>query len=374
VYLGSSDCWGFEFSCSLDEFSRDQQVSNGKLRVGIVGVGGIGFDQHLPGWAKVPFVEVAAVADLSDEALQRACTRFAIPRRFKDWQDLATLDDLDIVDICTPNTTHTPIALAALKNRKHVLCEKPLAATAVDVQSLLETAQQTGRLLMTAQHYRFEPASQQLKALIDGGLLGDIYYARAQWLRRRLVPTRTTFIEQRLSGGGAAFDIGVHILDLAYWFMGAPEPVSVSAFVDAKLAHRPDLTGGWGDWDRTRFDVEDFTAGFVRFATGATLTLEASWLAFQPERETIRLQCYGTRGGLVWPEGVIVGETNRAPWSLRLDDVPKVAPHHEEILQFALAVRDGLPSPVPVNETLGVIRILEAFYRSGQLKREVPVE
>jgi predicted dehydrogenase len=350
------------------------RLRNEKLRIGIVGIGGIGFDQHLPGWTKVPFVEVAAAADLSEAALERARERFAVPRRFKDWQDLVTLADLDIVDICTPNRTHTPIALAALKNGKHVLCEKPLATTAAEVRTLRETAQQTGRLLMTAQHYRFEPASRQLKALIDDGLLGEIYYARAQWLRRRLVPPRATFIEQRLSGGGAVFDIGVHILDLAYWFMGAPEPVSVSALVDTKLAHRPDLTGSWGDWDRARFDVEDFTAGFVRFATGATLTLESSWLAFQPERELIRLQCYGTRGGLVWPDGVAVGETNRVPWSLRLDDVPKIAPHHEEILQFAQAVREGLPSPVPVDETLNVTRILEAFYRSGQMKREVPVE
>jgi predicted dehydrogenase len=146
------------------------------------------------------------------------------------------------------------------------------------------------------------------------------------------------------------------------------------ALVDMKLADRPDLSGAWGDWDHRSIDVDDFAAGFVRFANGAALTVEVSWLAFQPEREFTRLQCYGSRGGGVWPDGVIVGETNRVPWDLRLPEVPRTSPHHEEIYQFARAVRDGLPSPIPVEDSLNVIRILEAFYQSSKAGKEVAVE
>jgi predicted dehydrogenase len=348
-------------------------MRNDKLRVGIVGVGGIGRDQHLPGWARVPFAEVVAAADGSGEALARAAG--ALPpscrHRFRDWRDLVALDDLDVVDVCTPNRTHAPVALAALRAGKHVLCEKPLATTADEVRALAGAAGESGRVLMAAQHLRFEPVSRQLKALVDGGMLGDVYYARAQWLRRRWVPARPTFTERRLSGGGPALDIGVHVLDLAYWLLGAPEPVSVSAVVGTNLAHRPDLTGGWGDWDRERFDVEDFAAAFVRFAGGAALTLETSWLAFQPERETVRIQCLGTRGGAVWPDGVLAGETNRVPWDLRPSETPKESAHHEEIREFAEAVRAGGPSPVPVAESLNVARMLEALYESGRTGREV---
>jgi predicted dehydrogenase len=168
-------------------------------------------------------------------------------------------------------------------------------------------------------------------------------------------------VDRNLSGGGAAVDIGVHVLDLVYWLLG-PEPVSVTATAHALLARREDTPSNWGDWDRKRFDVEDFAAGFVRFANGATLTLEASWLAFQPEKELIRVQCLGTRAGLVWPDGVVVGETNRVPWELRMSETPQASAHHDEILHFARAVRDGLPSPVPVAETLNVIRVLEGLY------------
>ncbi len=195
-------------------------MCKGKLQVGIIGVGGIGRDQHLPGWAKVPFAEVTAVADLSEEALQRAVHGTAIAHCFHDWHDLVKLDGLDIVDICTPNRTHAPIALAALEAGKHVLCEKPLATTAAEVRSMMDAAQQANKLLMAGQHLRFDPACRQVKAIIDGGMLGDIYYTRAQWLRRRMLPPRNTFIEHHLSGGGCALDIGVHVLDLAYWFLG----------------------------------------------------------------------------------------------------------------------------------------------------------
>jgi predicted dehydrogenase len=343
------------------------------LRVGLVGVGGIGVDQHLPGWAKVPFAEVAALADPSPDALARAGALVPGARHFEDWRDLVARDDLDVVDVCAPNALHAPVAKAALRSGKHVLCEKPLATTATEVAELADAARAAGRVLMAAQQLRFDRTAVGLKGLIDAGMLGEVYYARAQWLRRRLLPARPTFTERRLSGGGPAFDIGVHVLDLACWFMGWPEPVSVTAGLGTFLARRPDVAGEWGEWDRARFDVEDFAAGFVRFASGAVLTLETSWLAFQPERETVKVQCYGTRGGLVWPEGVLAGETARAPWDLRLCDTSRNPAHHDEIRAFAEAVRDGKPSPIPVEETLRGIRVLEAFYRSAEERREVAV-
>jgi len=117
--------------------------------------------------------------------------------------------------------------------------------------------------------------------------------------------------------------------------------------------------------------VEDLAAAFVRFANGAALVLEASWLLFQPEAETNRLQCCGTQGGLTWPDGVIAGETNRILWDKHLKEKTGTPAHHEAIRQFAEAVRDGRPSPVPIEETLNVIRILEALYLSAETKREV---
>jgi predicted dehydrogenase len=352
-------------------WGKEQRVTNGKLRIGLVGAGGIGRDQHLPGWSALPYCEVVAFADTSPPALEQASRLVPDAALFADWRELIAQENLDIVDICTPNRTHSEIALTALGAGKHVLCEKPLATTSAEVIALAAASSRSGRLLMTAQHFRFDPTAQRMKAWLDAGMVGDVYYARAQWLRRRWLPARPTFTDRSLSGGGPAFDIGVHVLDLACWFMGSPKPVSVSAALGTHLAQRDDLAGEWGDWDRASIDVEDFAAGFVRFANGATLTLETSWLAFQPDKETIRLQCYGTNGGLVWPDGVLASETNRSPWDLKYQPTGKGRAHHEAIRAFAEAVRDGRPSPVPVEQTLEVIRILEAFYRSSAERCEV---
>jgi predicted dehydrogenase len=349
-------------------------MRDGSLRVALIGTGGIGCDQHLPGWAGVPFASVVAVADTSQPALERAGSLAPDAVRYLDWREMLRREEIDAVDICTPNRTHTEIALTALETGRHVLCEKPLATTAAEVVLLRDAAERSGKLLMTAQHLRFDETVRRLKTMIDAGDLGDVYHTRAQWLRRRLLPARATFTDRALSGGGPAYDIGVHVLDLAHWFMGCPRPVAVSAALNTHLARRDDLAGEWGDWDRQAIDVEDFAVGFIRFANGATLALETSWLAFQPERETMRVQCYGSRGGLLWPDGVVSGETNRVPWDRRLHETPRNRAHHDAIRAFAAAVRDGAPSPVPVEQTLDVIRILEGCYLASAAGREVRLE
>jgi len=348
------------------------RMKNGKYQVGLIGAGGIALGEHLPGWRALTDVEVVAVADPSEAAITRASEKYAIPQTFSDALDLLAIDDLDIVDICTPNRAHAPIALAALERRLHVLCEKPLATTSAEVLQLQEASRRMGKMLMTAHHFRFRPICQQLKALVLENIVGDIYYTRAQWLRRRMVPARPTFISSSVSGGGSCMDIGVHVLDLAMWLMGSPQPVGVSAIADAYLAHRPDITGTWGDWDRHAFDVEDFAAGFVKFADGSALVLESSWLAFQPENETTRIQCYGRRGGLLFPDGIVTGESGRVPWTMKLEaPTPEPNAWAAEIAAFMNALRDGRPSPVPVEETLNVIRVLEAFYASAKSGREI---
>ena len=198
-------------------------MRDGKLRVGMVGAGGIGRDQHLPGWLSVPFAEVVALADLSPLALEQAGRLVPHAYRYSAWKNLLARDDLDVVDICTPNRTHADIALSALATGRHVLCEKPLATTSAEVIALRDAASRGNRVLMTAQHFRFDGVSRQVKRWIDAGMVGNIYYARAQWLRRRSLPARPTFTDPRLSGGGPALDIGVHVLDLAFWLMGASE-------------------------------------------------------------------------------------------------------------------------------------------------------
>ena len=131
---------------------------------------------------------------------------------------------------------------------------------------MIAARDRSGKLLMTAQHFRFQGSAKAMKAEIDAGALGDIYHARSWMLRRAAAPVRPGFIIKQHSGGGPCIDIGVHILDLTLWFMGNPRPVAVSGVARAELAHQEGAFSRWSPGTiPPEFDVEDFAAGMVRF-------------------------------------------------------------------------------------------------------------
>ena len=347
------------------------------LKVAIIGTGGIS-RTHMPGWEASPYAEVVAAADVYRPGLETFGRQFGIERLYGDPAELLADPSIDIVDICTPNRLHTPLVLASLEAGKHVICEKPLAPTPEEIQTMIAARDRSGKLLMTAQHFRFKGNSQAMKREIEAGALGEIYHARAWMLRRNgLIPT-PTFIRQELSGGGPCIDIGVHILDLTLWMMGNPRPVAVTGVARAELAHRD---GAWAVWRNAPipqdFDVEDFASAFVRFENGATLMLEVSWLLHHDtEGEDMQMWLYGTEGGSHWPKCAVyhTNYTTRQLYNraLRLTS-DTLEPHAAECVAFAEAIYSGKPSPVPPEQSLQVLSILDGIYRSQREGREIAI-
>ncbi len=348
------------------------------LKVGIIGVGGIAAT-HMPGWAASPHAEVVAGSDVNAEVLKQWGAKNGVGRLATDAQELIGDPDIDIIDVCTPNNYHAPLAIAALDAGKHVICEKPLAPTPGAIREMIAARDRSGKLLMTAQHFRFRGLSQAMKREIQAGVLGDIYHARSWMLRRGAVPTRPGFVMKAHSSGGPCIDIGVHILDLTLHFMGNPEPVSVTGVADARIAHQEGAFSIWGGASVPKeFDVEDYAVGFVRFAGGQTLVLEVSWMLHHPTAgEDMQMWLYGTRGGCHWPKGEVY-TTNYATkqmYDVALKYTPDaLEPHAQECVEFAQAIVEGAPSPVPAEDSLQVISILDGIYRSTQTGREVRLD
>ena len=348
------------------------------LKVGLVGLGGIS-RTHMPGWAASEEAEVVAGSDISSEALEQWGALHNVSRLTTNADELFSDPDIDIIDLCVPNMYHAPLAIAALEAGKHVICEKPLAPTPQDIKRMIAARDKAGKQLMTAQHFRFAGVSQAMKAEIETGTLGDVYHARGWMLRRNgLIPT-ATFIEKKHSGGGPCIDIGVHILDLTLWLMGNPRPVAVSGVADARLAHLP---GAFATWREGlipgSFDVEDYAVAFVRFETGATLVLEVSWLLHHDIRgEDMQAWIYGDAGGCHWPSAQFLDtnyttrQFNNRTLQLTQD---KMEPHALECVEFAKAIAAGAPSPVPAEQSLQVLAILDGIYRSQAEGREVSIE
>jgi predicted dehydrogenase len=360
------------------QLTREGLIMAKILKVGVVGVGGIA-RMHMPGWELSPNAEVVTGCDTDEKKLEQWGSQFGIKRLTTKFDDLICDPDIDIIDVCTPSRYHMPLTVAALNAGKHVICEKPLAPTPEEVRQMIAARDSSGKLLMTAHHLRFHKSSQALMAEICNGALGRVYHARAWWLRRAAFPGGSSFWLKQHSGGGACIDIGVHVLDLALWLMGNPQPVSVSGVSKSELANVPGTFSIWGDANvPPGADVEEFAAAFVRFNNGSSLIMEASWILHHNTPDDDRqVTLYGVKGGAHWPTCQVY-QTNpvtRQLYTTQLGVTGDVIPPHAlECMEFARAIIEGAPSPVPAEQSLQVISILDAVYQSEITGQEVRLD
>jgi len=345
----------------------------GKLRIGLIGCGAIAKGKHLPGWAGVPNVEVVASCDIVEERNIEAREQFGIKRTFADYNEMLSSCQLDAVDICTPNDVHMPAAIAALRAGRHVLVEKPIGRNAEEAARMVEAARDAGCKLMVAQCQRFRGDAGVLKRYIEAGELGEIFYARVQTLRRRGVPSWGVFIDKEKQGGGPLIDIGVHMLDLALWFMGHPKPTAVSGVTYEGLGKREGTFGVWGPWDYKNYTVEDFAAGLVRFENGATLVIESSFIA-NIEKDIFDCALLGTEGGAAFSPLKIFKEKHGALLDVSPVNLPQVDAFRAELTAFAQSVRDDTEPPVPGEQGLLMMKIIDGIYQSAKLGREVHID
>jgi predicted dehydrogenase len=339
-------------------------------------------DAHMFAWPalrEAGRVELVAACDLRRPVVDAFAAQHHIAKVYEDHREMLAKEDLDLVDVATPNACHAEIAINAFKAGCHVYCEKPLAPTPAEIRAMIKARDKAGRRLMTGQHFRFDGRMAALKRYVNTGILGDIYYTRAAWLRRRGAPVWGGFLSKKIAAGGPGIDIGVHVLDLSMWMMDFPRPVSVTGISPQKLVkqanvvNRPDL-GGWREKGLT-FDVEDFVAGFIRFDNGAALSLEASWLLNMVDEEVMTCALFGTRGGLDCWKGKIVTQEQGVMRVSEIANVPQPKPHAAAIIAFIDCLEQGTPVPVPPEESLVVISVLDGLYRSyvkgGEVKLDV---
>jgi predicted dehydrogenase len=336
-----------------------------KLKVGVIGLG-IG-RHHVSGFNENSNSTVVAIADLNKDILKEIGDQNGVEHRYTDPQELLEKEDLDIVSIATPNKFHKPLALAALKKGAHVFCEKPMAMNAEEAREMLAAAKIADRRIMIDFSFRFTPQSWQLKKEVDAGTLGDIYYADTRWLRRRGLPGfGGWFGKKSMSGGGPLIDLGVHRLDLALWLMGYPKPTWVMGSTYNPIASR------LAKEKNMEFDVEDFATAVIKFDTGATLNLTASWASNIKEAELMETRLLGTKGGLVQRnrnggydfEAELYIERNGSQFNMQPDsntsDVPTAVGH------FADCITNNTPHTATGEEGLIVMELLDAIYAGAE--------
>ena len=279
-----------------------------KLKIGIVGCGGIANNKHLPAIKKNGHFEAVAFCDLIEERAVKAKEDYGTEdaRVYTDYQELIK-EDLDAVYVLTPNNAHAPVTIAALKAGKHVMCEKPMAKTYAEAKEMAETARQTGKILTIGYQNRYRGDSLYLKKACENGDLGEIYYAKAHAIRRRAVPTWGVFPNKALQGGGPLIDIGTHALDITLWMMDNYEPYSVMGASFEKLGRllKPGEQGnGFTPWDNEDYQVEDSAFGFVTMKNGAVIVVETAWALNILDVGEAKTTLCGTKAGADMNDGL----------------------------------------------------------------------
>ncbi len=342
-----------------------------KVKVGVIGLGMGKF--HIRNYKASPNAELVAICDLNVERLNSMKEQENIPLAFTDYRDMLLSDDIQGVSIAVPNFLHKGIAIDAMKAGKHVLCEKPMAMNVQEAQEMVDVAKATGVKFMMHFNSRFVSDVRFLKKRIEAGDLGEIYYAKAGWLRRRGIPRGTGwFADKAKAGGGPLIDLGVHVLDLSLWLMGNPKVVSVSGSTYSQLGN--ELTK---DSDRI-FDVEDLASAFLRLDNGATLLLETSWAQNIVGKKSDRyIELYGYKGGARW------GGDDPIPLQMvedRCGDISELKPVQlsEDYLEtpqhhFVSCILEDKEPMATAEHGLEVMKVLDAIYLSAKKGEEIRV-
>lgn len=344
-----------------------------KLRFGVLGAGQISrlacpeIDRH-------PHARVVAISDPHPGRLTAARELLGPVRTYHDSDSLLTDEQIDAVYIATPNALHAPQALRALAAGKHVIVEKPFSTSASEAQAMIEQAERFGKIISVGMNQRFLPDCQRLARLVRSGALGDVYHAQAFWFRRAGIPKLGSwFGSKALAGGGALYDIGVHLLDLALFLLDRFEPVSVSGHVYSTFGPRGLGEGGWGlsDRDQPAFDVDDSATAWLRFADGATLTLDVSWARHQGESDRMNVVLSGSEAGAACYPGELYRAKSNQYETTPLPELPLTYPHQSRFHNFIGAILGSEALCATPAQALAVQRILDAIYESSRLHREV---
>ncbi len=347
-----------------------------KVKIGIIGTGGISH-AHMVGYKAQNNVEVIAACDVNKDRVNDFAKKYNVNNTFDSYKEMLKMPEIDAVSICTWNDSHAAATIEALKAGKHVLCEKPMAMNVEQALEMQKVAFESGKLLMIGFVRRYANETAVIKEFIDKGYLGDIYYAKASYLRRCGSPGGW-FSDIKRSGGGPLIDLGVHVIDMIRYLIGGPKPVSVYGVTFANIGSRANIKG----FDRYKAsnysgysDVEDFASAMIRFDNGAVLAVETSF-SLNLKEDKGEIELFGTKGGArMDPTLQIYTEIE----DYMVDITPKLTKDSHwsdtifsnEIAHFVDCVENGTICKSPSEEGVQLMKIIDAIYESAATKREV---
>lgn len=348
------------------------------IAVGMIGAGQIA-GSCAQSLASCAGARVVAAHDLNAERLAALCAEHAIPQAYATVEELLADRGIDAVYIAVPNAFHAPLAIQALEAGKHVLLDKPFALDLDQALQVAAAARASSATFLLGMNQRYRSESQTIAQLARDGLFGDIYHAKAFWLRRQGIPKLGTwFGSKELAGGGCLLDIGVHMLDLCLFVMDKWDPVSVSGTTYTRFGNRGLGEGSWGKSERAGipFDVDDFATALIRLADGSTVNLDVSWACHAESGSRNDVHIYGDEAGAsLYPAKIFRADPLRQDYDVIDAVAPRCGLAHCDRFHNWIASIAGDEKPLTsLRQALTVQAILDGIYQSAATGAEVAID
>lgn len=329
-----------------------------KVKIGVIGLGGVAQLVHLPNLNKLANVELTAVAEVNKNRLLTISDKFNVKEKYLDYNEMLEKSDIDAVIVATPTSTHTDIAIDCLNAGKDVLVEKPLARTYLEAKKIVDAAKKNKRKLMVGMNLRYRPDTMLLRSFINSKEIGDPFYVKCGWIRKQS-SSEKWFTKKEESGGGVIIDLGIHLLDLALWLLDYPEISSVS-------------TQNFHHYTK---NVEDTSINCIKCKSSAVINLEVSW-SLPVEKNHFFMDVYGTKGSFSSNPFRLYKKVendfiNLTPTQVDSPNVLFKKSYLNELKSFVGAINGLNPVFSPGEEALKRMKIIEAMYESAKKMHEV---
>lgn len=361
--------------------------SDRKLRIGIIGTGGIA-GSHIASYKKQPDVEVVAGADLIHGKAEKFFKDNGVEAKaFTDYKEMIDTMNLDAVSVCTYNRTHAECTIYALEHGLPVLLEKPMTVTLDEAIAIREAEKKSGKIVSVGFQPRFDANMQMIKKIVQSGELGRVYYVQTGGGRRHGIPVSwsETFIENDKAGLGALGDIGCYSIDLVMNALGNPKPLTVTGTATDYFGTTPEAYSQVGKPEcAKKFSVDDFASAYIRLEGGIILDFRIAWyMHLDTPGDTIIM---GTKGSLRIPSTDCWNGSFNKPMTIYHDvagePVETVVPllpattdlFDRKIRSFLNAVITGGEAPVPTSQIIYNQAILDGIQRSSDCGHEVEIE
>lgn len=369
-----------EKTVSTESLAKEvkQAYKGQKLRMAFVGCGGIAQTHLQVIQQNLPEIEVVAGVDIDPDRLVTMEEKWGVKNNYTDWKKMLREVKPDVVNVCTPNGVHAQPAIDASAAGAHVITEKPMAMNSRECEKMVEAAAKAKRKLAVGFQYRYHPNTQHLKRAREAGQFGNIMFMKCQALRRRGIPNWGVFGRKELQGGGPMIDIGVHVIEMAHYLMGSPQPVLASGNTWTYLGDKPsNVVSQWPNWDYKTYTVEDLAIGQIRFANGAIMQIEASFAA-HIEKDVWNFTMMGDKGGARWDPAQIYTDAAGTMVNIDTGFLPSGTDFFSlftlKLRNFTDAILKGTPLEAPGEAGVAVQKILDGVYRSAEAGKEITIK